>query len=401
MPPDNPVVTGDRTSDQPLTNPEQDLLGVASHAAVLARLVGTVPTPFTIGIYGEWGTGKTTFVHFVQHYLRNDADAQTPRTLFVHFEGWQHRTADELWRGLMLDLARAVYEEVGGKEAVAPQAPENGAAKRSWRQRLLDDAVVLREVEPEKRPQDDYRAFVQRLDATMYGGISKRSPDALRLDQDEVALAAVRASMAALGAASPLMAGLRQLLGGGGAVDVAALFHRERNEATRERIESRREFQDALQTLLDMLPKDVRVCVFLDDLDRCMPDVVLDLLEAIKIFLHVHRLVFVVAADKTLIGKGLRLRYRELLEGPAAGPEGEFFARKGEEYFEKIIQLRINLPECTPEHAHRFIAAQFPEWMPATDIIQAAVGSNPRRLKQYCSWLMFRHMVEQAEKDRQ
>jgi hypothetical protein len=128
--------------------------------------------------------------------------------------------------------------------------------------------------------------------------------------------------------------------------------------------------------------------------------VVLDLLEAIKIFLHVPDLVFVVAADEELIGKGLRLRYRELLDGGGAGPEGEFLARKGQEYFEKIIQLRINLPECTANHAHRFIAAQFPEWMPATDIILSAVGSNPRRLKQYCNWLVFRHMVDQAERRR-
>ena len=400
MPPDARVASSDRTSDQPLSNPEQDLLGVASHAAVLAQLVRTVPTPFTVGIYGEWGTGKTTFVHFVQHYLEHGAGAQAARTLFVHFEGWQHRTADELWRGLMLELARTVYERVGGKAAVTPAPTPGKSGKRILRQRLAQDAVILRGGEPEKQPQDEYLAFVQRLDSTMYGGISKRSPEALRLDQDELVLTAVRASVAALGAASPLVAGLRQLMGGGASMDAATLFHRERNEATRERIESKREFQDALDALLDLLPDGERICVFLDDLDRCMPDVVLDLLEAIKIFLHVPDLVFVVAADEELIGKGLRLRYRELLDGGGAGPEGEFLARKGQEYFEKIIQLRINLPECTANHAHRFIAAQFPEWMPATDIILSAVGSNPRRLKQYCNWLVFRHMVDQAERRR-
>ncbi|MGH7527320.1 MAG: P-loop NTPase fold protein, partial [Gemmatimonadales bacterium] len=139
------------------------------------------------------------------------------------------------------------------------------------------------------------------------------------------------------------------------------------------------------------------VCVFLDDLDRCMPDVVLDLLEAIKIFLYVPRLIFVVAADEELIGQGLRLRYRDLLDGENSAFEHDVLARKGREYFEKIIQLRINLPECTPERAHRFIAAQYPEWMPATDIILAAVGANPRRVKQYCSWLAYRRMVDQEE----
>ncbi|HEV7587256.1 MAG TPA: P-loop NTPase fold protein [Longimicrobium sp.] len=387
------VVPDDLTADQPLNDPEQDLLGVASHAAVMARLVRTVPTPFTIGIYGEWGTGKTTFVRFVEHYLEHDRPAAAPKTLFVCFEGWQHRTADELWRALMLKLAAEVFRATGGPEAVEPRKPEQTATG------LARDAVVLRGGKPEKKPQDEYWEFVERLDSTMYGGITKRSPEALRLDQDQAILAAVKVSVAALSAASPLAAGLRQLLGTETAVDAGALFQRRRNEVTRERIESRREFEEALRTLLGRLPSGMRVCVFLDDLDRCMPDVVLDLLEAIKIFLHVPGMVFVVAADEELIGKGLRLRYRELLVGAAdQAAEAEFLARKGQEYFEKIIQLRINLPECTPEHAHRFIAAQFPEWMPATDIILAAVGSNPRRLKQYCSWLVFRRMVDQAER---
>ncbi|HEX8273680.1 MAG TPA: P-loop NTPase fold protein [Longimicrobiaceae bacterium] len=398
MPPDAVPASDERTSDQPLTHPDQDLLGVASHAAVLARVVSTTPTPFTIGVYGEWGAGKTTFVHFVEHYLAREKVAPAEPTLFVHFEGWQHRTADELWRALMLKVTRAVYEHTKGKCAVAPHAQAHEDAKTRLR-RLLGSYAVGGNP-PAEKPQDQYWNFVERLDSTLYGGISKRSPEALRLDQNEAVLAAARASVAALSAASPLVAGLRQLLRIDTTVDTAALFQRERNEATRERIESRREFQDALTSLLELIPVGKRVCVFLDDLDRCMPDVVLDLLEAIKIFLHVEKMVFVVAADEELIGKGLRLRYRELLEGSAGAQEGEFLARKGQEYFEKIIQLRINLPECTPEHAHRFIAAQYPEWMPATDIILSAVGSNPRRLKQYCSWLTFRRSVDQAEREK-
>lgn len=398
MPPDTVPARDERTSDQPLTHPQQDLLGIASHAAVLAGVVSTTPTPFTIGVYGEWGAGKTTFVRFVEHYLALEKPPPAERTLFVHFEGWQHRTADELWRALMLNMARAVYEHTGGKDAVAPHAAAKEDGKTRLR-RLLGSYAAGGDPPPEK-PQDQYWTFVERLDSTLYGGISKRSPEALRLDQDVAVLAAVRASMAALSAASPVVAGLRQLLRIDTTVDAATLFQRERNEATRERIESRHEFQDALTSLLKMIPDGERVCVFLDDLDRCMPDVVLDLLEAIKIFLHVEKMVFVVAADEELIGKGLRLRYRELVEGSAGAQEGEFLARKGQEYFEKIIQLRINLPECTPEHAHRFIAAQYPEWMPATDIILSAVGSNPRRLKQYCSWLVFRRRVDHAEREK-
>jgi hypothetical protein len=209
-------------------------------------------------------------------------------------------------------------------------------------------------------------------------------------------LSAVKASVAALGVMSPMIAALKGLFGFEDKIDVSNLFQREQNENTRQRIESKREFQQTLTDLLKVMPAECRICVFLDDLDRCMPDVVLDLLDAIKIFLDVPGVVFVVAADETLIGKGLRLRFKEMLEANTTETEKDFLARKGQEYFEKIIQLRINLPECTPQNGHRYITAQFPEWMPATDIILAAVGTNPRRIKQYCSWLAFRRNVDHA-----
>lgn len=49
------------SSDEPLHDPEHDLLDLAPQARMLARQIRVVPTPFTIGVYGEWGVGKTTF----------------------------------------------------------------------------------------------------------------------------------------------------------------------------------------------------------------------------------------------------------------------------------------------------------------------------------------------------
>ena len=321
----------------------------------------------------------------------------------MYFEGWQHRTADELWRALVIDIARAIYRKTYGDafiEGPTPPtnaAPANGKAngRRTLRGMLDGDALVLRRAETDPTPNDRYLEIVRRLDSTMYGGISKR-PEASGLDTDQAMIAAVKASVAALGAVSPVIGALRAFFKLDDGIDASGVFQRDQNQATRERIESKREFRETLQMLLKELPAETRICVFLDDLDRCMPDVVLDLLEAIKIFLDVPGIVFIVAADETLIGKGLNLRFKDLLATNDSDAERAFLTRKGQEYFEKIIQLRINLPECTAEHAHRFITAQFPEWMPATDIILAAVGSNPRRIKQYCSWLAFRQSVDQA-----
>ncbi|MGH7526421.1 MAG: P-loop NTPase fold protein, partial [Gemmatimonadales bacterium] len=269
-PPDPAAARPDRRSDWPLDDPEQDLLGVSRHAEALARLIVAAPAPFTIGVYGEWGAGKTTFVQFVKHYLDRAAGAGSP-PIFIHFEAWRYTTADELWRALVLDIARAVYEIDPDASPCAPPSL-TPAASRSLLDVLASDAVVFRSATAEETKADRFCRLVARLDATMYGGIGKRAQDERRLDQDETVLAAVNASLAALGAMSPLVGAVRRLFGLGDSVDVAKLFQREKSESTRERIESKREFQVVLAELLrapPAPPAPPRVCVFLDDLDRC------------------------------------------------------------------------------------------------------------------------------------
>ena len=388
----------DRTTDEPLVNPESDLLGLAPHAERLADLVRQVPTPFTIGVYGEWGAGKTTFAYFVEHYLAeiSKREPSAPPVEFIRFEAWPYKTADELWRALIIRIAAQLYRRP--KQPVKQVTPPR---RTNWSDWLVADAVVLREAEQPVTDESEYQALLARLDRTLYGGIGKSAAARWRLDQEEVLVTTVKAGLSALGAVSPIVAGIRAMLNldGGG----APAAQREKNEATRARIESIDEFRKVLADLLEHRGKDAknrerRLCIFLDDLDRCTPDVALDLLDAIKVFLAEARFVFVLAADEEIIGRGLRLRYRDLAQADAGtGSQADLLAREGQQYFEKIVQLRIHIPEASPEAAHRFIAAQFPEWMPATDIVYAALGSNPRRVKQYCNWMMFRHSVDRLQ----
>ncbi|MBV7335743.1 hypothetical protein KFU94_47390 [Chloroflexi bacterium TSY] len=70
--------------------------------------------------------------------------------------------------------------------------------------------------------------------------------------------------------------------------------------------------------------------------------------------------------------------------------------KKGQEYFEKIIQLGIRIPARTEAQVHTFVGSQYPLWNPVTDIIYSAIGDNARRLKQYCDWLNYQNSVEIA-----
>jgi hypothetical protein len=89
-------------SDLPTT---QDELGVAPSATALTQIVqGTAiqDTPLTVGIYGPWGSGKTSLMQMILSGL--DEHHCIP----VWFDAWRYAQSDTLWRALLL----AVVEEL-------------------------------------------------------------------------------------------------------------------------------------------------------------------------------------------------------------------------------------------------------------------------------------------------
>jgi hypothetical protein len=379
--------------DAPVSNLDDDLLGMSPYADELANLIIKVSPPFTIGVYGEWGAGKSSFVRFLESSLCQISQESNEKIKFINFTAWSYKTADELWRALILKIAQELYEvDIQPPDPVS-KAPQDLSFLEWLKQIMTSDAFVLFSEPSEPDPLAEYEELIARLDSTLAGSISKSSNKQVQLNQEETILAFVKLTTAALSSLSPLVAGIRAIFGLDTQIDPAQLLQKGKSEIARNRIESTQESRQVLCELFQKKAKGQRICVFLDDLDRCTPDVALDLLEAIKIFLGEVPCIFIVAADEHLIGQGLRLRFKDLVADNNQEQAQSFLTQKGQEYFEKIIQMGIRVPERTPEQTHTFIAAQYPEWMAATDIIQVAIGSNPRRLKQYCNLLKYKYLV--------
>ena len=77
---------------------------------------------------------------------------------------------------------------------------------------------------------------------------------------------------------------------------VEALTPKKRTDA-----DSMGGFKSAFDELIQGLPGIRRVVVLVDDLDRCLPPAVMATLEAIKLFLSVKGMVFVIAADQDMV----------------------------------------------------------------------------------------------------
>ena len=101
---------------------------------------------------------------------------------------------------------------------------------------------------------------------------------------------------------------------------------------------SRYDATESIKRTLERVMGETRMVILIDDLDRCLADNVLNLLEAIKMFLNIKNLIIVMAIDITKIERAWELRY---------GARAEKI--EGREHVEKMFQLKLALPPKSRE----------------------------------------------------
>lgn len=79
--------------DQPNANFDSDLLNIKPHADALTNFIERCDTPITIGIQGEWGSGKTSLLNLIENNLDgNNPDHEKNKGKFLQIwvNAWEH-----------------------------------------------------------------------------------------------------------------------------------------------------------------------------------------------------------------------------------------------------------------------------------------------------------------------
>ncbi len=109
---DNPVEPPALETNSNASGPEscrdKDLLGYTESIASFSDIVfrSRDSAPFTVGIFAEWGQGKSSAMRLMQQQL----EAQSKEVCCVWFYPWKYHTREEVWQGLVLTLVRAVQQ---------------------------------------------------------------------------------------------------------------------------------------------------------------------------------------------------------------------------------------------------------------------------------------------------
>ena len=103
--------------DTPLSDDSVDALEIAPYALGLEHFICSCDTPMTVGIQGEWGSGKTSMMRLIQERLSPPGDdgrrqkmasPHQSSVMTFWFETWQYGAvghSDQLGLLLMRDLA--------------------------------------------------------------------------------------------------------------------------------------------------------------------------------------------------------------------------------------------------------------------------------------------------------
>jgi|GEM_PF-197641 len=108
-----PRTDGSLSADRASTDPKDDLFGHAPFAKNLADSICRYPgsDPLVFALYGPWGSGKSTMLGYVRHYIEHQPEENRP--VVVRFNPW--------WFSGQENLARAF---LGQLQAVLPRRSE-------------------------------------------------------------------------------------------------------------------------------------------------------------------------------------------------------------------------------------------------------------------------------------
>ena len=101
----------------------EDLLGYTVHASLLKSVVTNDKNlPITVGLYGDWGSGKTSILKILEEELKNDND-----TVVVYFDGWSFESFDDAKMALIQGIVDALEKDKPpnsqGPDCVHPVCP--------------------------------------------------------------------------------------------------------------------------------------------------------------------------------------------------------------------------------------------------------------------------------------
>jgi len=269
-------------------NQGKDGLKVVGYYNALADFIRHTDTPMTIGVQGNWGSGKTTLMNH----------------LWKSLGGYEQH-----------DIKKPGKDTKAAKEGMQNEWVENKKAGsyvniwvNSWEHSLM------------ATPEEALIKIIQHvtLEILAFSDQGQETWNKIKKHTENLAKSGLRMTTAVFGG-------------------VAA------EQAVRDLIENKpansvKQLREELQSVIENIctsGSDKKFVVYIDDLDRLDPTIAVKMLELLKNIFSLKHCVFVLAIDYQVVVKGLRAKY---------GEKSDQNEREYRFFFDKIIQLPFTMP---------------------------------------------------------
>lgn len=260
-------------------------------------------TPSTIGVYGDWGSGKSSLMQMVEEKIKAEHKEDA---CCIRFNGWLfegYEDAKTAFCGSILDALRT--------EKTIPAKVKTRITK------------LLKKVDGKKILMKGGSVALDILLTGGLGSITYLTIDAItNALKDELSNATSD--------------DIKEVLKG--------VLTENKNQSTSNRNDIKI-FQEEFKKILDE-SKIEHLVIFVDELDRCTPDTVLDIFAAMRLFLFVEKTSFIIGADSRLIDYAIKTRYQNI-------PGNDLDISK--EYLEKLVQYPVTIPKLDELELERYL----------------------------------------------
>ena len=314
-----------------------DLLGFRVHANLIRSVVlNRKLLPVTIGVFGDWGGGKTSIMKMLEtdldpeNYTDPDEKAKYENIACLYFNGWLFEGYDDAKSAII----SSVLLQLGEHKHFGPKIRDNVVSLMksiNWMRvaRLGLKEVALPAVAAYVSGGASIVPSLVKSTAGLIGGLKDESTDEVEESS---------------GDKSDDTEG----------VNWEELIKSDKTPASPLDVRS---FRERFAKMID--DSDIQCLVIMvDDLDRCSPERIIENLEAIKLFLNVDKTAFVIGADPRIVRHAIAVTYSpDKMRGQEE--EGEAPDSLITDYLEKLIQVPYRLPRLSPAEVETYMTLLF------------------------------------------
>lgn len=280
--------------DEPIATSEDDLLGLGDFVDLIQNAIANTQTPFVYGVLGDWGVGKTSILRLLQARYH---DIGSHGVVCIWFNAWEYENEKNLVYPLLYAIKQAYQRDM-----IKPHV-DTGAFLTKLREVVGTSALVLGDI--------GLRASTRLL-----------SGEAIKLSELQQQLKEVRQHQDTL-------------------EEVFSQWADSVGQLKEAFAELLRLYAEGIASVHGIPAEKVRFLILIDDLDRCLPDTTIAILESIKNHLSAGRAIYMLGLNARVVYQGIRHKYSGL-------------DINGREYLEKILNYTFYVPEPDMEAVEKF-----------------------------------------------